>query len=446
MSATKRLGMLLNQEWGEIAWAREEYWLGLSGAYSAHRWVCQQLVNEAPSLRTSYRSSEQPAPEKLEAFARRALQFSGYVKPSSNAVGELLASRRSRAAFNSIKRGKSMPQPKEKVFETLLDRIRGHQLAALIHLAARWDLADRIGEGRKLAEVASDLQADFGALRRVVRALAAFDIFAIDDKDFATQTAASCLLIKNAPSSLHAAAMFWGMPAAWATWGDLEYSVKTGECAFERRFQQPLFSYLDTHPEDGANFNRFMSISPEERHAAVVKAYDFTKFGRIVDVGGGNGMLLARVLAAHPQGRGVLYDRSSVVEDAVSEIAALTSAGRCEVIAGDFFDSVPEGANAYLLSQIIHDWEDEKALRILLNCRLAAAADSVVLLIERLLDLENGAIHVNNFLSDIEMLVLHRAAERSTAEYRALLDKSGFRVERVIGTSSPFSVIECVPV
>ncbi|MBX4899676.1 MULTISPECIES: methyltransferase [Rhizobium] len=339
-----------------------------------------------------------------------------------------------------------MSEPKDKMFETILSKIRGHQLAALIHLAARWELANRIGEGRKLAEVALDLQADLGALRRVLRALAAFDIFAVNDEDFATQTAASRLLIKDAPSSLHAAAMFWGMPAAWATWGDLEYAVKTGECAFEHRFQQPLFSYLDAHPEDGSNFNRFMAISPEERHAAVVKAYDFTKFGCIADIGGGNGMLLVQILAAHPQGRGILYDRDSVVVEAIGEITALASAGRCKVIAGDFFQNVPKGADIYLLSQIVHDWTDEKALQILHNCRKAVADDTVLLLIERSLDLGSNAIHANNFLSDIEMLVLHRAAERSAVEYCALLEKSGFRIERVIGTTSPFSLIECVPV
>jgi len=333
-----------------------------------------------------------------------------------------------------------------KTFEALLGRIRGHQLAAMIHLAARWDLADRIGEGRPLAEVARELKADFGALRRMARALAAFDIFAVNDEDFATQTAASRLLMKNDPRSLHAAAMFWGMPAAWETWGDLEYSVKTGECAFEHRFEQHLFTWFAEHPQESADFNRFMAVSPEERHAAVVKAYDFTKFGCIADVGGGNGMLLNRILAAHPQGRGILYDRGNVVDDAIGDIKALASAGRCDIVAGNFFESVPQGADIYLLSQIIHDWDDERVLQILRNCRKALAANAVLLLIERSVDLGSGPVHVNNFLSDIEMLVLHRAAERTTAEYRALLEKSGFRIERVIGTDCPFYLIECVPI
>ncbi len=189
-----------------------------------------------------------------------------------------------------------------------------------------------------------------------------------------------------------------------------------------------------------------LAISPEERHATVVKAYDFTKFGCIADIGGGNGMLLARILAAHSQGRGILYDRSGVVEDAIGEITALASAERCKIIAGDFFENVPKGADIYVLSQIVHDWDDKKALQILRNCRKAVADDAVLLLIERSLNLGNGTTHINNFLSDIEMLVLHRAAERSTTEYQELLDKSGFRIERVIGTASPFSLIECFPV
>jgi hypothetical protein len=337
-----------------------------------------------------------------------------------------------------------MRQSTQTVLETLLARVRGHQVAALLHLAARWDLADRVGEGRKLADVADDLQVDCGALRRVMYALAAFDVFAIDN-DLATQTTASRLLTREAPLSLHAAAMFWGMPAAWAAWGDLEYAVKTGKSAFEHLHEQPLFSYLDSHPEDGANFNRFMSSSPDEREAAVVKAYDFTRFERIADIGGGNGMLLAKILAAHRQGHGILYDRTNVLEGITHAIAELTSAGRCELVAGDFFQSVPQGANAYLLSQIIHDWDDEAALRILRNCRRAVTPESVMLLIERLLENDSGNMHANNFLSDIEMLVLHNSAERSSEEYRALLNKGGFRVERVISTTSPFSVIECLP-
>ncbi|CAN7377555.1 hypothetical protein LJR230_002166 [Trinickia sp. LjRoot230] len=334
----------------------------------------------------------------------------------------------------------------QAIFDTLLSRIRGHQLAALIHLAVRWDLADRIGNGRHLDDLAHELLADAGPLRRALCALAAFDIFTVGYDGLVEQTAASRLLMRSSSPSLHAAARFWAMPAAWAAWGELEDAVRTGECAFERTFHQSLFDYLEENAEDRSSFQQFMSASPDDRHRAVARAYDFARFEQIVDIGGGNGMQLAMILAACPASRGILCDRESVVEHATREIVELARAERCEIVACDFFDHVPRGADAYVLSQIVHDWDDTSALKILRKCREAARSDSVLLVIERFFESNGGTTHPNSFLSDIEMLVLHGAAERSANEYRTLINKSGFRIERVVQTDSPFSVIECVPI
>lgn len=330
--------------------------------------------------------------------------------------------------------------------DTLLGRIRGHQLAAMIHLAARIDLPDRVGNGRGVQELADELRLNSGALRRMVRALAAFDIFTIDDHDHVGQTEASRLLMSDAPRSLHAAASFWGMTCSWQAWEGLEYAVRTGECAFEHRFGTPLFDYLDDHPECGRVFNRFMAAGPDDRHAAVVSAYDFLGFGCVADIGGGDGMLLAAVLRAAPRSRAILFDRASVVATPVPAIAPFVQEGRCEIVAGDFFEGLPSGADAYLLSQIIHDWGDDDALAILRNCRKAARQDATLLLIERDLDLDPGRArsNANNFLSDIEMLINHKAAERTTEQYRALLHAAGFRIERIVRTDSPFYVLECI--
>lgn len=333
--------------------------------------------------------------------------------------------------------------PDRPVHDQLLAQIRGHQLAALIHLAVRWDLPDRIGERRGLADLAHELQVDFASLRRMVRALAASGIFSVDEQNVATQTPASRLLMRDVPSSLHAAASFWGMSAAWRAWADLEYAIRTGDSVFEHLFQRPLFDYLDEHPGHLENFNRFMQRSPEERHAAVVQAGDFARFQRVADIGGGNGQLLATILAAAPSVHGILHDRASVVGQPVHALRAMAWAGRCDIVCGDFFEAVPRGADAYVLSQILHDWDDSNALRILGRCREAAEAGTTLLVIERLLDLGADGARANDFLSDIEMLVLHRSGERSTQEYRSLLDEAGFRVERVIATTSPFSLIEC---
>lgn len=325
----------------------------------------------------------------------------------------------------------------------LLSKIRGHQLAALIHLAARWDLADRVGEGQRIATIADALSADVNSLRRMTQALASFGIFAIDHSGFVTQTAASRLLMRDASQSLHAAASFWGSPAVWQTWGDLEYSNLTGKSAFEQRFHRSLFEYLSEDVDAAQVFNRFMTESPEERHRAVIRAYDFSSFNRIADIGGGSGQLLVEILNAFPKPYGVLCDRAEVVRNVTPDFQKLADNGRCEARPVDFFVEVPRGADVYLLSQIIHDWDDASALRILRNCGSAAESQSVLLLIERASNSHNS--DVNFYLSDMEMLVLHGACERSTDGYRNLLHAAGFHVNRIIPTNSPFSIIECVP-
>jgi hypothetical protein len=232
----------------------------------------------------------------------------------------------------------------------------------------------------------------------------------------------------------------------WVAWGDLEQALRTGDCAFEARFGQSFFGHLQAHPEQSAVFQGFMSRSPENRHAAVARAYDFSRFARIADIGGGDGMQLAAILTAHPNITGLLYDRASVLSDIAVDLVGLARNDRCEIIPGDFLQSIPAGADAYLLSQILHDWSDASALRILRNCRDVMQPQSVLLIIERLFEPERGVTTPNSFLSDIEMLVLHGAAERSIDEYRTLLLRGGFRIERVVRTDSPFSLIECVPV
>lgn len=328
----------------------------------------------------------------------------------------------------------------------MLARVRGHQSAALIHLAARWSIPDRVGDGITVDALADKLAVDTGALRRMLRALASFEIFSIDDAGCIRQTAASRCLMRDAPRSLHAAALFWGMPAAWTAWGELEYSIRTGESSFEHLFQRSLFDYLGAHTEYGLAFDSFMALSPEQRHDTIVKSYDFSRFNCIADVGGGNGRFIATILRATPTARGIVYDRPGVVEGASHEINALGVGERCTIVPGDFFVNVPGGADAYILSQIIHDWEDEAALRILRNCRQAAGKKSVLLLIERIFDLDADKISPNSYLSDIEMLVLHKAAERSTGEYKELLRESGFQLQTVISTASPFSIIEAAPI
>ena len=221
--------------------------------------------------------------------------------------------------------------------------------------------------------------------------------------------------------------------------GDLYESVRTGEPAFERVFGQGFFEYLADHPADAVVFNTVMNQGSASTIDALLAAYDFSHFERLVDVGGGEGALLRGILAATPKLKGVLFDLPQVVARA-SEILRGDVAARCQIVGASFFDSVPEGADAYLLKGVIHDWPDEDALRILSNTRRAIRSDGTLLLIERFVD--SGSRPAG--LIDLLMLVIG-GRERTEAEFRSLLAAADFSLTRVIQTEAE-PLIECHPV
>lgn len=330
-----------------------------------------------------------------------------------------------------------------KYRKDLLEKIRSHQMASLIHLSARWELSDLVGEGRRLSEISELLSVDTNCLRRMLKSLQALGIFKIDKFDYISQTNFSLLLMRNHPGSLHAAACFWGLPIMWDTWSNLEFSIKTGKSAFENKVNQSLFDYFNTNRYESEAFNQFMMKSPENRHSAVTDAYDFSQASRIVDIGGGNGQLIVEILEAFPQAYGILCERQEVIHNIIDELQEFIDHGRGETQDMDFFEEIPKGEDIYLLSQIIHDWDDSKCLKILKNCRSSLRNDSILLIIERIPEDED--IDKNFFLSDMEMLLLHQSSERSKENYYSLLQDSGFNVNRLIKTNSPFSIIESVP-
>lgn len=333
-----------------------------------------------------------------------------------------------------------MPESSQSdVFGDVAFLIRAYQLSQMLSVAAALDLADRIhDQPRPADELAAECGAHPAMLLRTIRALAVFGIFGVDASGAVQHTARSRLLRRDAVPTLHHAARYRGLPGNWAAWANLEHTIRTGEPAFEAVFGIPNFEYLNQHPDEAELFNRFMQHSPDDRHNAVVEAYDFSTTRTIVDLGGGNGAFLATVLARNPDMRGVLLDEDTALVRAPDILGPLTA--RCAIEPGNFFVRIPEGRDVYVLSQILHDWNDECCAQILANCRVAMRPDSRLLVIERVL-MDGG--DPTNYLSDMEMMVLFPGAkERRLEEYSQLFVAAGLTPGRLIRTRSPFSIIE----
>jgi hypothetical protein len=228
----------------------------------------------------------------------------------------------------------------------------------------------------------------------------------------------------------------------YRAWGELLYSVQTGRAAFEKVYGRPLFDYFSEHPEAGQLFDQAMTGVHGRETEAMLEAYDFTGVNTLADIGGGNGSVLAAVLRRYTAMRGVLFDLPGVVERARANIEAAGLGGRCRVVAGNFFEAVPPGADAYLLRHIIHDWDDDRSLTILRHCRGATGQGGKLLVVEGVVPPGNEPSASKFF--DLAMMVLPGGMERTEEEYRRLLEAAGFRLARVVPTRTWVSVIEGV--
>jgi hypothetical protein len=229
----------------------------------------------------------------------------------------------------------------------------------------------------------------------------------------------------------------------WKAWDHFLYSLQTGEPAMAKAYGMGVFEYLAAHPEDGARFNEAMVGLYGGVGAAVVAAYDFSRFRTAVDLGGGTGALLTEILRANESARGILFDLPGVIPQARRSIAAADLSARCQVVEGDFFTAVPAGHDAYLLSHVLHDWTDEKALAILRNCRNAIVKDGRLLIIEAVLPPGDTPHHSK--LIDLVMLTVTGGVERSAEEFASLLAAGDFRLLQIHPTTTHQSIVEAVP-
>ena len=337
-------------------------------------------------------------------------------------------------------------KPSSKVSPlTLVDLMGGFILSRAMYVAVKLGIADHLRDGPKsTAELAEATGTHEPSLYRLLRVLASAAIFSeIETQKFA-HTPLSQFLISAVPGSVRALILMWGSDWEWKIWGELAYSVETGEPAFDHLFGMDLWRYFSqVDPEAGSIFNQAMTDYSATLNGAIVAAYEegFSSLGAgtIVDVGGGEGSLLSLLLSRHPQLHGILFDRQ-VLEAARERFAADGLEERCELVSGDFFEAVPPG-NAFVLKDVLHDWDDELCVKILLNIRKACSAGDVVLVVALLIP--EGNQPAFSKLLDLQMMIEFRGGrERTEREFRKLFSRAGFELARVIPTSSEHSIIE----
>ena len=306
----------------------------------------------------------------------------------------------------------------------LMNMINGGWLSQAIAVAAKLAIADRLVEGPQTsATLAEATKTHAGSLHRLLRTLASAGVFAEDEAGRFRLTPIAELLRTNVPGSVRAFARMMNEDYRTRAYAELLDAVRTGEMAFTRAYGMTLFAFLEQHPEHARNFNEAMTAATGHVAAATVAAYDFSQFRCFVDVGGGSGQLAAAILAAYPSVRGIIFDLAAGVEGAPAYLAKAGVADRCQVVAGDFFQSVPSGADAYLLKSVIHDWDDEHSLKILANCRRAIPAHGKLLILEHVMParVEATPAHQRVLMLDLNMLVLASGRERTTGEYSHFL-------------------------
>jgi hypothetical protein len=316
-------------------------------------------------------------------------------------------------------------------------------VSRIVYAAAELGLPDELAkEPRTAADIAAKLGLHADALHRLMRTLTGLGVLRHVGTDRFGLTPLGDALRTGAPGLARSTVVMAGRAPFQKSFDEILHAIRTGETGFSKAFGMAPFDYLARNPEEASLFSEMMVSFHGAEPPAVAEAYDFGRFGTVVDVGGATGNLLATVLAAHPGPRGILFDRPYVADDARAFLASKRMADRIAFQGGSFFESVPEGGDAYLLSHVIHDWSQEQCLTILGHVRRAMKPDGTLLLVEMVLP-HDDAFHPGKVL-DMVMLTIAGGRERTAEEYASLLAQAGFRQTRVVPTASPVSLVEAV--
>lgn len=329
----------------------------------------------------------------------------------------------------------NLPEPLQQIMRM----VSGYWTSQVLYVAAKLGLADLLKDGPKTAEeLASSTQTHPRSLYRVLSSSVSLGLFAEDEQKRFSLTPLSDWLRSDVPGSQRATAVLVG-DLLYRTWGELLYSVQTGRAAFEKVHGIPFFDYLSKNPEQASVFDEAVGVHGWAT-TAILEAYDFSSIGVPADIGGGNGSAITAILTKYPDMRGILFDLPGVAERAKVHIQAAGLADRCQVIGGSFMEAVPTGADAYMMRHVIHDWDDEKSAKILKNIHRSMNKDEILLLGEYIIPPGNTPFMAKG--SDLVMLVVSGGQERTEEEFRALFERAGFCLTRIVPTKVGICVIE----
>ncbi len=323
--------------------------------------------------------------------------------------------------------------------EKLLTCLAGEWVSRCLYVATRLEIADHLQQGPKSAKELAQLSyADPDSLHRILRLLASVDIFQEDEEGIFSNNQVSNLLAKNHPQSLHALSLFYG-EEIHSSWTELLESIRMGIPAFEIVHQQPLFAYFKDHPFDALLFQEAMKEKSKAVIQSALTAYDFGKFQSIYDIGAGHGQFMQALLDRYPHMTGLVFDLKEVIETLPLKNSSLPK-NRCRLVGGDFFISIPQGGDVYILKSILHDWNDEEANKILKNCYQAMTSNSRLLIVEVILFPKQRAAYAK--CMDVLTLTVTGGKERTLASFEQILNRAGFKIESIYSTSTEFSIIE----
>jgi len=325
---------------------------------------------------------------------------------------------------------------------TLIDLISGHWMAQTVAVAARLRIADRLGDGASDPdELAAALNLHPRSVRRLLNALVGLGILDRDENRYRL-TEMGRYLRSDVAGSLHGYAEMLGSEWQWKAWAALEHSVRTGETAFDHVYQMPLFEWFARNDGDQGVFNAAMTSYASAVHLPVLDQYPFSDFNCVADIGSGQGHVLRRILQDHPHVRGIAFDLPQVAEVSRQAFAEAGLADRVEVVGGSFFESVPSGADAYVIGHILHDWDDGRSIELLRKIRDAAEPGARLLILEMVVP-EDDSPHYAR-LMDINMMVCTSGHERTAREYADLVGAAGWSFLGVIDGPIVTSIVEAV--